>query len=483
MELIFEKSEPGKSGVELPENDVPVTGEIPEKYQRRTSTGLPNVSEPEVVRHYTQLSQMNFGIDSNFYPLGSCTMKYNPKFTEKLAGLDGFANLHPWLPYLKGGDSSVQGALELVFNLKELLCELTGMHAYTTQPLAGAHGELTGTMMMAAYHRSRGEERKYIIVPDSCHGTNPASAAIAGFNVKTVTSDENGVMDLEAFKEALDENVAGVMLTCPNTLGVFNPRIREIADLTHDVGGLMYYDGANLNAYMGIVRPGELGFDIVHLNLHKTFGTPHGGGGPGSGPVGVSKELTAFLPIPRVIKDDRGNLKLSEDYKQSIGKIAPFYGNFGVLVKAYAYILALGKDGLRRSSEEAVLNANYIRHHLQSHYEIPHKEGCLHEFVVSATRQAEHGVQAVDIAKALIDRGIHPPTVYFPSIVKESMMVEPTETESKESLDRFIEVMKELAELAQSDPESFHEMPKNTPVSRPDETKAARQPDLAYFCG
>ena len=478
MELIFDNSEPGKRGVSLPAKDVPVTAALDSAYARRSPVGLPDVSEPEVVRHYTRLSEMNFGVDSNFYPLGSCTMKYNPKFTEKIAGWEAFASLHPLLPQLIMGGMLTQGCLEIISNLETALCEITGMAAYTTQPMAGAHGELTGIMLVAAYHRHHGNDKHSVIIPDSGHGTNPASAAIAGYTVKTVKSDDKGVMDLEAFRDALDEDVAAVMLTCPNTLGVFNPAIREIAELTHEQGGLMYYDGANLNAIMGKVRPGDLGFDVVHLNLHKTFSTPHGGGGPGSGPVGVTPELEPFLPISRVVRRKDGTLALDYDYPLSIGYMSPFYGNFGVLVKAYAYILRLGREGLMRASETAVLNANYLLARLKKWYDIPYDEGCLHEFVVSAARQLKNGVHALDVAKGLIERGIHPPTVYFPMIVKEAMMVEPTETESKQTLDRFVDAMAELAKLAEESPESFEAMPNNTPVCRLDEVLAARKPDV-----
>jgi glycine dehydrogenase subunit 2 len=354
------------------------------------------------------------------------------------------------------------------------------MRAFTCQPMAGAHGELTGVMLIAAYHKAKRNNKKYILVPDSGHGTNPASAAIAGYKVISIPSNEKGVMDLEKFKKALNSEVAGVMLTCPNTLGVFNPHIREITELTHKIDGLVYYDGANLNAIMGKARPGDLGFDVVHLNLHKTFATPHGGGGPGAGPVGVRHELEKFLPISRVIKKDDGSFSLNYNYDSSIGYISPFYGNFAVMLKAYAYILLLGREGLIEASENAVLNANYLKVHLSKYYDIPFKENCLHEFVISASRQAEKGTRALDIAKALIDRKIHPPTVYFPLIVKEAIMVEPTETESKETLDNFISVMKELAILAGKDPDKFREFPKNASIGRVDEVKAARDMDIAY---
>ena len=481
MELIFEKSRKGKIGGTLPVKDVGVKVEIDKRYARSRDAELPCVSEPEVVRHFTRLSQMNFGLDSHFYPLGSCTMKYNPKFTEKIAALEEFTSLHPLQPQLVKGEKLAQGALEIIYNLEKALSEITGMAEFTTQPMAGAHGELTGVMLIAAYHRHKGNMKRYILIPDSGHGTNPASAAIAGYEVISIPSDENGVMDMAKYKEKLNDDVAGVMLTCPNTLGIFNSHIKEITDLAHQAGALMYYDGANLNAIMGKARPGDLGFDVVHLNLHKTFATPHGGGGPGAGPVGVSAKLAGFLPVARVVKNQNGEFRLDYDRPLSVGYVAPFYGNFGVLLKAYAYILLLGKEGLIEASENAVLNANYLKSHLAKYYDIPYAENCLHEFVISAARQAKKGVRAIDIAKALIDKGIHPPTVYFPLIVKEAMMVEPTETESRETLDMFIEVMKKLAELAENSPEEFKKFPKNSLVGRIDEVKAVKDMDVAYL--
>lgn len=479
MELIFDVSREGRRGVRLPAIDVPAGFKIPEKYLRKKAAELPSVSELDVVRHFTNLSKLNFGVDSHFYPLGSCTMKYNPKFTEKIAAMEEFAALHPLQPQLIMGGILTQGALEVIKGLEEALSEICGMDDFTTQPMAGAHGELTGVMLIAAYHKARGNRKTCILIPDSGHGTNPASAAIAGYEVKTIPSDKDGDLDMDAFKSLLNDEVAAVMLTCPNTLGVFNPKIKEIADLTHQAGGLMYYDGANLNAIIGKARPGDLGFDVVHVNLHKTFATPHGGGGPGAGPVGVKKHLIPYMPISRVARRPDGTLALDYDRPESIGYISAFYGNFGVLLKAYAYILVLGKDGLIEVSENAVLNANYIKARLKGYYDVPYDKGCMHEFVISAVKQAANGVHAIDIAKALIDRGIHPPTVYFPMIVKEAIMVEPTETESKETLDSFIDTMIELAVLAQKAPEAFHDFPKTTPVSRLDETKAVKDMDLA----
>ncbi|MDD4956905.1 MAG: aminomethyl-transferring glycine dehydrogenase subunit GcvPB [Candidatus Omnitrophica bacterium] len=479
MELIFEKSRSGRKGVTLPANDTGLESGLPSRYLREKGAELPSVSEPEVVRHFTGLSKMNFGVDSHFYPLGSCTMKYNPKFTEKIASYEKFTSLHPLAPQLVTGAGLTQGALEVISRLEGLLSEITGMDAFTTHPMAGAHGELTGVMLIAAYHRHKGSRKKYVLIPDSGHGTNPASAAIAGYTVKSIPSDNRGSMDMARFAAELNDEVAAVMLTCPNTLGVFNRDIKKIADLTHKAGALMYYDGANLNAIMGKARPGDLGFDVVHLNLHKSFATPHGGGGPGSGPVGVKKELEPFLPISRVVKDKDGTYSLDYDKPLSIGYISPFYGNFGVMLKAYAYILLLGRQGLINVSENAVLNANYLMRHLSEKYDVPYADNCLHEFVISASRQAARGVRAIDIAKALIDKGIHPPTVYFPLIVKEAMMVEPTETESRDTLDQFIGVMMELALLAEKEPERFHAMPVTTPVGRLDEVKAARDMDIA----
>lgn len=480
MRLIFEKGRAGRTGFKIQQSDVPASGFIPENLQRKTEIELPEVSELDVVRHFTLLANLNFCVDTNFYPLGSCTMKYNPKFTEAVVRIPGFEELHPLLPQLSGGGILTQGALELLYHMEKLLCEITGMDGFTMQPLAGAHGELTGAMLIAAYHRAKGNTKKYILVPDSSHGTNPASAAIAGYEVVVIPSDENGVMDIAEYKRHLSPEVAGVMLTCPNTLGIFNPHIKEICTLAHGVDALMYYDGANLNAILGKMRPGDAGFDIVHLNLHKTFATPHGGGGPGAGPVGVKERLCKFLPISKVIKRTDGTFALDYHYPDSIGYIAPFYGNFGVLVKAYAYILLLGRSGLIDVAEKAVLNANYVREKLKKYYKLPYDRQCMHECVFSAQRQKEKGVSALDIAKYLIDRGIHPPTVYFPLVVKEAMMIEPTETESKDTLDEFIKAMIEAAVLAETHPEKFAELPENTPVRRVDEVKAARDLNLKW---
>lgn len=480
MRLIFEKNVEGRRGLKIQVSDVPAAKKPDAKYCRKELAHLPDVSELDVVRHFTNLSRLNFSVDTNFYPLGSCTMKYNPKFTEMLAALDGFTAVHPLLPQLAGGGVLTQGSLEVLYNTKKLLCEITGMSGFTMQPLAGAHGELTGVMLIAAYHRHKGSRRKYVIVPDSSHGTNPASAAIAGYQVIVIPTGTDGYMDMAEYKKRLNDEVAAVMLTCPDTLGIFNPRIKEITDLAHNVGALMYYDGANMNAMLGKCRPGDIGFDVIHLNLHKTFATPHGGGGPGAGPVGVSEKLIDFLPIPRVVKRSDGTFALDYHRHTSIGYVAPFYGNFGVILKAYAYILFLGKKGLIEAAEYAVLNANYCRVKLKDHYDIPYDRICMHECVLSASKQIKNGVHALDIAKYLIDKGCHPMTIYFPLIVKEAMMIEPTETESKETIDIFIETMIEIAKLAETNPAAITEAPLTRPVKRLDETKAAREPNLRW---
>ncbi|MDP8213502.1 MAG: aminomethyl-transferring glycine dehydrogenase subunit GcvPB [Candidatus Zapsychrus exili] len=480
MELIFEKSVDGLRGYLNPNSDVG-DAKVPSKYTRKEAAKLPELSELDVIRHFSRLSKRNFGVDTHFYPLGSCTMKYNPKFTEKIAAMPEFADMHPLLPQLKQGEKLVQGSLEVLFEMEQLLCEITGMDAFTMQPLAGAHGELTGVMMIAAYHKVKGNKKKYIIVPDASHGTNPATAAIAGYEMICVPSDKNGVIDLEKLKEVVTDEVAGLMLTSPNTHGVFNSDIEKIADMIHAVDGLMYYDGANLNATLGRCRPADVGFDIVHINIHKTFSTPHGGGGPGAGPVGVNKKLIPYLPISRVIKDDKGFYSLDYDYPESIGYIASFYGNFSILLRAYAYILLLGKEGLKEVSNMAVLNANYIKEQLKEYYDLAYDRHCMHECVFSASKQAGRGVHAIDIAKFLIDQGMHPPTVYFPLTVKEAIMIEPTETESKSTIDWFIEKMKEADVLSKKSPEDFKDFPKTTPVSRPNEVKAAMDINTSYF--
>ncbi|MGY4112484.1 glycine dehydrogenase subunit 2 [Aeribacillus sp. SP014] len=476
--LIFEISKPGRIGYSLPDLDVPeenIDQLIPSDYLRTEDAELPEVSELDIMRHYTALSKRNHGVDSGFYPLGSCTMKYNPKINENVARLTGFSYIHPLQD-----EATVQGAMELMYDLSEHLKEITGMDAVTLQPSAGAHGEWTGLMMIRAYHEANGEKhRTQVIVPDSAHGTNPASATVAGFETVTVRSDQNGLVDLDDLKRVVGENTAALMLTNPNTLGLFEEHIVEMAEIVHSVGGKLYYDGANLNAILGKARPGDMGFDVVHLNLHKTFTGPHGGGGPGSGPVGVKKELIPFLPKPVLVKDENG-FRFDEDRPQSIGRVKSFYGNFGINVRAYTYIRSMGPDGLKAVSENAVLNANYMLKKLAPYYEMPYDRICKHEFVLSAKRQKKLGVRALDIAKRLLDFGYHPPTIYFPLNVEECMMIEPTETESKETLDAFIEAMIQIAKEAEEEPEIVQEAPHTTVVKRLDETLAARNPILKY---
>jgi glycine dehydrogenase subunit 2 len=476
IQLIFEESQPGRQGVTLPCSDVPSAEPLPDNMLRTQQAGLPEVSELECVRHFTNLYKLNFSVDTHFYPLGSCTMKYNPRILEDIAQFPGFTRLHPFLSEISSATPLTQGALQMLFELQELLAEITGMHAFTSQPMAGAHGELTGILLIAQYHRVKGNNKKYILVPDSSHGTNPASAAVAGYEVITIPSLPNGELDIEKLNEQLNDEVAAIMLTCPNTLGLFETRIKEIASLAHQHDALLYYDGANLNAILGKVRPGDIGFDVVHVNVHKTFGTPHGGGGPGAGPVGVTKKLTGFLPISRITKDNNASYNIHQEAPESIGKMAPFFGNFSVLLKSYAYLLLLGKEGLIDVSEKAVLNANYIMQQLKKYYYLPYDRNCMHECVFSTTKaQTDKSIHALDIAKYLIDQDIHPPTIYFPLIVKEAMMIEPTETENKETLDNFINAMIAAAQSAQQNPDMMHQLPKTTPITRPDETKAARE--------
>jgi glycine dehydrogenase subunit 2 len=475
--LIFERSTPGRRGYRLPELDVPETPIeelIPQEYLRSEAPGLPEVSEPEVVRHYTQLSRLNHGVDVGFYPLGSCTMKYNPRVHEDVVGLPGLSAIHPYQP-----QETVQGALELIYNLSEHLAAIAGLAQASLQPAAGAHGELAGLMVIKAYHNHRGEgHRTEMIVPDSAHGTNPASCAMVGYKVVEVPSNERGGVDVEALKKLVGPNTAGLMLTNPNTLGLFDENICQIAEIVHEAGGLLYYDGANANAIMGIVRPGDTGFDVVHFNLHKTFSTPHGGGGPGAGPIVVSEKLAPFLPGPVVEKDgDEYRLVMPE---HSIGRVRSFYGNFLVYAKAYAYILSHGPQGLREVSETAVLNANYMMNRLKDLYELPYDRTCMHEFVLSGSWMKKHGVRTLDLAKRLSDYGYHAPTVYFPLIVDEAIMIEPTETEAKSTLDQFIEVMGRIAEEAKENPELLTSAPHNTPVKRVDEARAARHPVLRW---
>lgn len=452
--LIFELSKPGRIGFSLPECEIGAN--IPAKLRRESELVLPEVSEPDVVRHYTNLSQMNFGVDTGFYPLGSCTMKYNPKINEEIASLDGFRALHPLQP-----EQTTKGAREVIASLEKALAAITGMKRFTFLPCAGAHGELTGLMLMREYHMKRGDSaRRKVIVPDSAHGTNPASAAVCGLDIVVVKSKENGLVDVEALKPLLGPEIAGIMMTNPNTLGLFEREIAQIAELVHGCGGLLYYDGANMNPLLGTVRPGDMGFDIMHLNLHKTFSTPHGGGGPGSGPVGVNDKLAELIDIP---------------------KVSGFHGNFGVMLRAYAYILMLGKENIALAGKLATLNANYIKESLKDCYKLPIDSICKHEFVFDGLAEP-NGVTTLDVAKRLLDYGYHAPTIYFPLLFHQTIMIEPTETESKETIDGFIEVMRKIAQEALQDPELLHRAPVSTPIGRPDETTAARQPIVKCEC-
>lgn len=471
--LIFEKSRSGRRAWSLPEaqTDAPSLDEIvPSELRRSTPPALPEVSERDLVSHYTRLSQRNWAIDVGAYPLGSCTMKYNPKISDEAANLPGFASLHPF-----ADDELVPGALELLGTLQRALCNATGMAALTFQPAAGAMGELTGLLIMRAFHAAQGEERRRVIIPDSAHGTNPASVSLAGYQAHEVKSDERGLVDLDALKDALDTDVAGLMLTNPNTLGLFEKDIEKIASALHSVGGLLYYDGANFNSIVGLVRPGDMGFDIVHLNLHKTFATPHGGGGPGSGPLAVSERLARFLPAP-VLEWDEGKEAWGWDHDRpdSIGRLHSFHGNFGINVRAYCYLRSLGPEGLKKVAERAVLNANYLRVLVEDFLPTAFPGICMHEFVATAKGFKKHGVKGMDVAKRLIDLGYHPPTVYFPLVVEEALMVEPTETESKETIDGLADALRQISEEASADPELLRAAPVTTPVRRPDEAQAAR---------
>ena len=474
---LMELSVPGRAGVRLPEPDVPLQPPLPPKLLRRELT-LPELSELDVVRYFTRLSQLNLSVDTAFYPLGSCTMKYNPRVNEEAASLPGFAALHPLQD-----QETAQGALGLMAALQEGLKEITGLAGCSLATLAGAHGELAGVLMLRAYHRSRGDtHRRVMLIPDSAHGTNPASAAMAGFRVMAIPSDRQGNMDLEALRQAATPELAGLMITLPSTVGLFDPAIAEICDTVHQAGGLVYGDGANMNALLGRVKLGALGFDVVHLNLHKTFSTPHGGGGPGAGPVCVGELLHPFLPSPVVEGDGEGERAMYRLAKppQTIGPMAAFHGNFGILVRAYAYIRALGAAGLRQISEDAVLSANYLLAGLREDYALPYDRPCMHEVVLSARRQKAAGVRALEIAKRLIDYGVHPPTMYFPLIIDEALMIEPTESEGKETLDAFIAVMKRIAREVEETPEVVRGAPHQAPLGRLDEARAARQPDLRW---
>ncbi len=475
--LIFEISQPGRRGYELPANkyDTDALAGIPSDLLRKGELELPEVSELDVVRHYTNLSNKNFGVDTGLYPLGSCTMKYNPKINEEVASLPSFASLHPLQD-----EKTAQGALELYYNLQHALASLAGLAEFTLNPYAGAHGELTGLMIMRQYHRDRGDmKRTKVIVPDTAHGTNPASAMVAGLEVVEVKSKPDGTIDVEDLKPLLDDTVAGIMMTNPNTVGMFEGEILEIADLVHKAGGLLYYDGANLNPLLGKVRPGDMGFDIMHINLHKTFSTPHGGGGPGSGPVGVAEHLRHLLPAPRVVKKEDGTFAV-EAPDSAMGRISTFLGNFGVMMRAYAYILSLGKENIRNVGPMATLNANYIKESLKDVYKLPIKEICKHEFVFDGLADKSTGVTTLNVAKRLLDYGYHSPTIYFPLLFHEAMMIEPTETESLETIDEFIDVLRKVAEEAASDPESVKQAPLTTPVRKLDETGAAKKPILNY---
>ena len=469
--LIMERN--GRSDFDLPflralnEQDVSIPASL-----QRESLDLPSLPEREVVKHYVNLSQMNYGVDNGLYPLGSCTMKFNPKYADHLASLPSANCIHPYQ-----GEETVQGALQIMYQLEQALCEISGMDAVTLQPAAGAHGEFTGMLLTKAYHVSRGEDRDEVVVPDSAHGTNPASAAMAGYRVVEIPSSKDGSVDLEVLKAALSERTAALMITNPNTLGIFENDIQQIAKLVHDAGALLYYDGANLNAVMGRTTPGKMDFDIVHFNLHKTFATPHGGGGPGAGPVGVKERIAPFLPVPRIVVKD-SKYALDYDRPESIGKVRSYYGNFAVLLRAYAYILRKGGDGLKDASDRAVLNSNYLKHQLMDVYPLPYRKLRKHEFVVSAKPlKDEKGIRAFDVAKRLLDYGYHAPTVYFPSLVEEALMIEPTETETKETLDEFAAVMKRIAS---EDPEIVRSAPHNTAVGKVDEVYAAKEAILSY---
>ncbi len=474
--LIFEKHSRNDASwlPKLKEPEEDILKKLPKEFLRKKEAGLPSVSELDVVRHFTNLSQKNFCVDGNFYPLGSCTMKYNPKCLDSIASATSFAQIHPY-----ENEEHVQGALRVLYEMQAALSEIMGMDEFTLQPAAGAHGEFCGLLITSAYHRFKKQKKTKVLIPDSAHGTNPASAALCGYEVVQVKTNARGLVDVEDLKTKLDGNVACLMMTNPNTLGLFEKDILEISKLVHAAGGLLYYDGANMNALLGICRPGDMGFDIVHLNLHKTFAVPHGGGGPGSGPVGVKKELISFLPKPRVLKQDAW-YTLEKTAPHSIGKLRSFYGNFGAILRSYGYIKALGRDGLAAVSEHAILNANYLKARLKKIFDVPYDGFCMHEFVMSARNQKKKGVKALDIAKRLLDFGVYAPTIYFPLIVEEALMVEPTETESKETLDEFVRILLEINKEIDQNPQKVLDAPHTTPVSRIDEVQAARNPNLRY---
>jgi len=472
--LIFNYSKSGRKAYTLPKLDIKANEfDIPAS-ELRNDNQLPEVSEIDVVRHFIRLSTLNHHVDKGFYPLGSCTMKYNPKINEDICRLDGFATIHPLQP-----EETIQGALKLMFELERYLCAISGMDAVSLQPAAGAQGELTSIMIVRKYFQEKKEARKKVLIPDSAHGTNPASVMLSGYSAVEIKSNEHGLVDLNNLEKALDNEVACLMLTVPNTLGLFEKEIEKIAEMVHKKGALLYMDGANLNAYLGFYRPGDTGFDLIHFNLHKTFSTPHGGGGPGAGPIGVKKILSQYLPVP-VIEKDGDRYKLNYNRPQTIGKVQGFYGNFGVMVRAYTYIRMLGADGLKEVSECAVINANYIRKALENHYNLPYNNICMHECVFSGANLKQYGVKTLDIAKRLLDFGIHAPTVYFPLIVPEALMIEPTETESKESIDKFIEAMMQIAQEAKENPQILKDAPQKTPLRRLDEVKASRELNIKY---
>ncbi len=475
--LIFEKSSPGRTAYSLPECDVPVKPIeelLPKRFLRSKTAELPEVTELDVVRHFTRLSQLNYCVDTNFYPLGSCTMKYSPKVNEVVSRYDGFVNLHPYQ-----NEEQCQGILHILYEIEKAFIEICGMDAFTLQPAAGAQGELVGMLISRAYHIKKGKKRNKIIIPDSAHGTNPASAAMCGFDVLEVKSNRQGLVDIEALKAIMSDDVAALMLTNPNTLGLFEKDILKIAKIVHDVDALLYLDGANMNALLGIARPGDMGADILHLNLHKTFSTPHGGGGPGAGPLGVIEKLIPFLPSPRVVMKD-GLYKWQYGLSESTGRVKGFYGNTRIIIRAYAFLLFLGGDGLRKVGENALIKANYLMKKLANHIEIPYGEKCMHEFVVSTKKLEASGITTLDIAKRLLDYGFHAPTIYFPLIVADALMIEPTETETRETLDEFAAAMIKILQEAEKTPELLKSAPHTTPVSRLDEVQAARKPNLRW---
>ncbi len=476
--LLFERSAPGRVGMDVPDADGAPEDYLPAELLRAPIDGFPEVSEPEVLRHFLRLSQWNFGTATTFYPLGSCTMKYNPLANELVARLPGFADLHPLTP-----DAHAQGALELCHALEQMLGEICGMDAVSLQPAAGAHGELTGMKMVRAYHRDRGDARRTVLIPASAHGTNPASAALAGYNVQTVEANQAGLVEADAVRRLMTDQVAALMITNPNTLGLFEREIAQIAEVVHGQGGLVYFDGANLNALLGVAKPGKIGADVLQFNLHKTFSTPHGGGGPGAGPIGVRASLAPYLPGPRLARDGEGVLRWSAMPERSIGRVRAFHGNVGMLVRAYAYILALGGDGLTEATRMAVLAANYLRVRLAGTYQLAQPAVCMHECVFTDRTLEPHGVKTLDVAKRLLDYGFYAPTIYFPLVVPGALMIEPTETESVETLDAFIAAMEAIAREAQESPATLHDAPTRTPVARLDEARAARRPVLRWWPG